>query len=286
MLIKVGDAEMRSSWRKEPVLGFEFETRNGGIKLRGENGRKGRWIHYCQTVVLKEQSMAPYWKDAVYWYKKAALHNEPLAIKMLQQIVDYYYIRKRALKGDAEAQYLLSAYCVYAYGTYQDFDSGTYWFKEAARNGSESALESIKRHNQLFGVNLTLGDPDFFAVPCFLPEEIINSDMKKRHGKYRSKLVQETIMEPVWKQYSGVDFKEAEAEAKAGNAEMQYALAWLYDWGLGVTQDLGEAFKWFTEAAFNQYAPAQTELGILYQFGILARKTDLEMFDGKERMFG
>ena len=115
---------------------------------------------------------------------------------------------------------------------------------------------------------------------------LVNSDMKKRHGKYRSKLVQETIMEPVWKQYSGVDFKEAEAEAKAGNAEMQYALAWLYDWGLGVTQDLGEAFKWFTEAAFNQYAPAQTELGILYQFGILARKTDLEMFDGKERMFG
>ena len=76
------------------------------------------------------------------------------------------------------------------------------------------------------------------------------------------------------------DFDGTEFEAITGDPEAQYRLAWLYDWGIGVKQDMKEAIKWFVESAFNQYAPAQTELGILYQYGLMATAYRLEVFDG------
>lgn len=277
---------MRNNWRKEPVLGFEFSTMEGGLKERGSNGQKSRWIHYCKTVSFSEDNMSTYWRDALFWYRKAALQGDSLALKMLQQAADCSGIRRRAMKGDAQAQYLLAVYYYHAYGTYRDVYMGNCWIKEAARNGSKSALISVKRHSPYSEIGQALEDPDYFALPVYLPEEVLGSDMAKRHGKLRRQLIQETEMGTVWEKYSGIDFDVTYHEAIAGIAEKQYALAWLYDWGQGVKQDIREAFKWFTEAAFNRYAPAQAELGILYQFGISARTTDLEMFDGKKRLYG
>jgi TPR repeat protein len=69
----------------------------------------------------------------------------------------------------------------------------------------------------------------------------------------------------------------------ADNLEKQYQLAWLYDWGLGVKQDMIEAIKWFVKSAYSQYASAQTELGILYHYGIMATSYRLETHDGMKK---
>ncbi len=55
--------------------------------------------------------------------------------------------------------------------------------------------------------------------------------------------------------------------AKQGDAEAQYALALSYELGLGVNQDLMQAFTWYQKSADQDYAKAQYNLGIFYALG-------------------
>lgn len=59
-------------------------------------------------------------------------------------------------------------------------------------------------------------------------------------------------------------FQQAAAK---GNAEAQYQIGFLYEYGQGVTRDLEKAMKWYRQAAENGYAEAQAEIGITYAQG-------------------
>ncbi len=61
--------------------------------------------------------------------------------------------------------------------------------------------------------------------------------------------------------------KEFRAAAEQGNAEAQYNLAMIYDRGIGVKNDDGEALKWYRKAAEQGHAKAQYNLGMMYYFG-------------------
>ena len=54
-------------------------------------------------------------------------------------------------------------------------------------------------------------------------------------------------MERVSKLY----FDETKKEAEDGNPEKQYFLAWIYDWGQDVRQDMKKAIEWFVRSAYN-----------------------------------
>lgn len=82
--------------------------------------------------------------------------------------------------------------------------------------------------------------------------------------------IEEIHLTVLWESVRKLDFEETKALAIAGDPEKQYQLAWLYDWGLGVKQDMNKALQWFVRSAYNRYAPAQTELGIMYHYGIMA----------------
>ena len=56
-------------------------------------------------MAFKDVDTEKYWEDAVYWYKKAALQYEPLAVQMLQCIAEFNAMERKALAGDADAQY-------------------------------------------------------------------------------------------------------------------------------------------------------------------------------------
>ena len=278
---KAGDVHMKSNWRLEPILKFELEKTSLGIRRKDENGMPGRPVLYQEGVSFAEPDMEQYWADAVYWYKKAALQNEPLATKMLQNIADFNIMERKALSGDANAQYYISAYYFYGYGTYENPQQGAKWLHHAAKCGNRAAIRSIEEWNKEADFVQAIGDPDFFVAPYFIPKSCKEFRMKARHGKIQMKYFPETQIEPLWQEFSKLDFYRTEFDAMTGNPEKQYQLAWLYDWGLGVKQDMKEAIKWFVEAAFNQYAPAQTELGIMYHYGIMATTYRLEVFDGK-----
>ena len=56
--------------------------------------------------------------------------------------------------------------------------------------------------------------------------------------------------------------------ADQGNAEAQYTLGRMYYNGDGVTQDDGEAAKWWRKAADQGNARAQFGLGLMYDLGL------------------
>jgi len=61
--------------------------------------------------------------------------------------------------------------------------------------------------------------------------------------------------------------KELRASAEQGNAVAQYHLAVIYDRGIGVESNDGEALKWYRQAAEQGHAKAQYNLGMMYYFG-------------------
>jgi hypothetical protein len=75
------------------------------------------------------------------------------------------------------------------------------------------------------------------------------------------------------------DFAEAYCRwkplARAGNAEAQYNLGWLYANGNGMNMDMKKAFYWWKQAAAQGHADAQFALGLSYTTGE-GVKRDLE----------
>jgi len=55
--------------------------------------------------------------------------------------------------------------------------------------------------------------------------------------------------------------------AERGNANAQYNLGWMYDIGLGVSEDDKTAVKWYRLAAEQGNANAQYKLGMMYGIG-------------------
>ena len=55
--------------------------------------------------------------------------------------------------------------------------------------------------------------------------------------------------------------------ARAGNAEAQYNLGWLYANGNGMNVDMKKAFYWWKQAAAQDHADAQFALGLSYTTG-------------------
>jgi TPR repeat protein len=66
--------------------------------------------------------------------------------------------------------------------------------------------------------------------------------------------------------YQGA-FAEFLAAAKDGDVNAQYALAVLYDQGLGTTQNFTEAIAWYRRAALSGHVNAQANLGFAYEEG-------------------
>jgi TPR repeat protein len=62
-------------------------------------------------------------------------------------------------------------------------------------------------------------------------------------------------------------FKEFKHSADQGHAPAQHNLGWLYDQGHGAPRDYARAVMWYRKAALQGYAPAQYNLGWMYDKG-------------------
>ncbi|SFE17503.1 tetratricopeptide repeat protein [Succiniclasticum ruminis] len=272
---------IRTDWKKEPVLQFGFMTMQAMIsEIDKETGGKMEPTYSESVFFDYDADPQLYWPYALKWYKRAALQKEPLAVEILRQIECFKSTEQKATEGDAEAQYLLSVYYHDSYGTYQDFEKCTEWLKKAAINGNEDAVRSIAEWNRLTGCKQKLSDPDFSAEPDFYPDED-NIFLGGRHGWVDEENRELAHVDIIWEKFYNLDFDDTLRAAEAGDAEKQYQLAWLYDWGKGTEQDTKKAIEWFVRSAYNGYAPAQTEVGILYHAGIMVTKSKLEVFSGK-----
>ncbi len=82
--------------------------------------------------------------------------------------------------------------------------------------------------------------------------------------------------------YQAGDYIAAEAQFRAlaeqDDARAQYNLGVLYERGLGVTKNYGEAVKWYSLAAQKGLAAAQYNLGLMYLDGRGLPQDDLSAY--------
>ena len=71
-------------------------------------------------------------------------------------------------------------------------------------------------------------------------------------------------------------FEEMKAKAEKGNASAQSNLGVMYQYGLGVPEDDKEAVKWFRKAAEQGHLFAQYNLGVMYDNGLGVPEDDKE----------
>ena len=67
------------------------------------------------------------------------------------------------------------------------------------------------------------------------------------------------------------DIYSVREPAAAGDGQAQFALGNHYFSGVGVPQDYGQALLWFTRSANQGFAPAQNQLGYMYQHSLACR---------------
>ena len=266
--------EMDKSWLQEPILGFEMTTLDSRRYEPNKDDTKSHLKIYSERVVF-DYRPEDHWARATSWYQKAAVQKEPLAVQEVKRIEEFKAAEQKAKNGDADAQYMLALYYFYKYGIYEDYGEGSVWMRKAVINGSKVARESF--YEWFSDEDIDLDDVDFLP-PVIIPKGFKFVDLKERHGKINSRHSSKYCIDVSPELYSGLDFKETEKAACKGDSEKQYQLAWLYDRGYGIQQDMKKAISWFVISAYNGYAPAQTELGIMYQHGIEATTVSLEIF--------
>ena len=270
---------MQKDWRVEPILHLKELQMISSPSIVDNDSNKIKSF-YSEAVFFEELHFEKYWKNALFWYRKAALQDEPLALQMLQCIKDFQKVKRKAIAGDKDAQFRLSVYYSDSYGTKMDLFESSRWLKIAALNGSKDAIECVNDWNHSRKSKQNLTDDDFFVLPGLEPDDYEHFLMINRHGRINKKYLGMARLTGLWKKITKLKFANTRKLAEAGNPEKQYQLAWLYDWGIGVEQDMKTAIKWFVKSAYNQYAPAQTELGIIYHYGIMATTYQVETFDG------
>lgn len=66
--------------------------------------------------------------------------------------------------------------------------------------------------------------------------------------------------------------------AERGDAESQFKLGTMSEWGLGIAPDYREAVKWYQRAAEQGHVEAQFTLGFMYGAGQGVRQDDVRAF--------
>jgi hypothetical protein len=70
--------------------------------------------------------------------------------------------------------------------------------------------------------------------------------------------------------------KEYRPLAERGNAEAQYRVGRMYEFGQGVSQDKAQGIAWIRKAAAQNHADAQQELGFIYATGDGVKQDDVQ----------
>ncbi len=174
------------------------------------------------------------YKEAVYWYRKAAEH------------------------GHVQAQNTLGLRYEKGEGVNQDYRTAAYWYYEPAKNGHTQAQNNLGfMYSEGIGV-----EQDYTEAFNWYLMAAENGHVKAQYNLgviyYKGRGI-------------GKDYKEAikwyRKSAEQGYTQSQTILGLMYSKGLGVNQSYSEAVKWYLEAARRGYAKAQFNLGVMYSKG-------------------
>ena len=220
--------------------------------------------------------------------KSAPVKSEAPKKTESERIADFVSeYKKKALDGDAFAQYQLGAWHYHGSEYHpQDFEKAVYWWRMAAERKVEDAIYNLG-HCYFFGQGVK---QDYSQALAWwrkaAEEEVIGEDkyvLKFGYSKAQWRLgLCYYKGEGVAQDYAqAVDwFRKAAVESilRVGGAssDAQFYLGICYVDGLGVTKDLAQAVSWYRKAAEQGLDIAQNRLGRCYEAGQGVKKDELK----------
>ena len=166
------------------------------------------------------------------------------------------YIREKAGRGDAEAQYQLGAMYYNGNGITKDKSEALRWYRKAAEQG-----------HVLAGVAVG-GAPN----PCTGPTSIECVEYTREKAE-RGDAEAQTRLGDMYRDLFGFEVVEKDsgkavlwyrAAANQEYVKAQNKLGGMYRYGLGVEKDAGEAARWYRLAVEQGDVEAQYQLGLMY----------------------
>jgi len=199
-------------------------------------------------------------------------------------------LEEQAREGDAEAQYELGRLLMII----QSFDDATYWFRQAAEQGHQSA-QAILAFNYQAGIGVArnryqaaywfyqageANDPfiQFDIASMYSDGNILPQDMEQAAYWFR-KSAEQNITEAqvhlggMHYHGQGIEVNHELAAywyrraADMGDPYGQSNLGIMYYMGHGIAQSYEEAAYWYRKAAMQDMSGAQVNLGWMYEFG-------------------
>jgi TPR repeat protein len=244
--------------------------------------------------------------EAVKWFRKAAEQNDPQAqhnlgycyahgLGVTQDFVEAVKcFRKAAEQNDAQAQCSLGTRYGKGQGVAKDEVEAVRWFRRAAeQNLAEAQYNLGARYAMGLGVTLDYAE----AYKWLLLSGAQGDQVAKRDtARVEHQLTRQQLAEA---QRRANDFKLLEvpsidaqqgapegkppadllARAATGDAQAQNELGEaLYAGKRGAGKSAVEAVRWFRQAAEQNLAPAQSNLGVCYERGDGVAKYEVEAY--------
>lgn len=180
------------------------------------------------------------YQEAMRWFRKAAEQGDVLALLSIGVMYlkgwgceqdsneAVKWIRKAVQQDDPGAQYSLGKLYENGCGVEKNLDEAKNWYRKAAEQGNLMAQKALEKMSK---ANPT---QQFFDA-------------------YNSKMYTDAA-----KLIKSID---------CSNAEVQFDLGYMYEYGKGVTKDYAEALKWYRKSSDQDLAAAQFNLGTMYAEG-------------------
>ncbi len=190
----------------------------------------------------------------------AILYEQGLGVeKNIDMAVDIY--EQAARSGSRSASYQLGLFYLHGGLITQDLEKAEHWLSIAALDGDQEAAQLLQ---QLSG---TETDVQFFKVQQLLIEGETERALARLHQLAKEGHV-DAITRLAWMFESGVGIKRDLGQAarlfrqaaEMGDAKAQYALAVMLMTGTGQALDQKEARFWLEKAAKKHYKAAQNAL--------------------------
>jgi TPR repeat protein/beta-lactamase regulating signal transducer with metallopeptidase domain len=192
---------------------------------------------------------------AMDWFRKAANQDDPRAqfvlgcmykwglgvVEDLTQSVVWF--RKAADQGDPYAQLLMGDHYSMGRGVEQDCKQALAWYHKATE-------QAIKQDDTWILLN---------CIRRLSSIQMLSKDWDKTPDIDPSQMEYQTAIEEIQKVVEGIR-RSADQE----NAEAQYHLGYMYDEGVGVEAGDEQAVTWYSKAAEQGHAVAQSRLGDIY----------------------
>jgi len=207
----------------------------------------------------------PYYKEAVYWFQKAAWQDYKAAYIELaycyengfgvekndSMAVEYFKLAAPYSNGNVQCD--LAYHYEKGIGTSVNYTEAFYWYKKAALQGSVIAMNNLASLYR-YGEGVKKDEKQSFywqkkAAEQGDPVCIYNFATYYQYGTGTEKDEAQAFLY----------FKKA---AELGYADAQYELAFMYNYGIGIMKDYNQAIYWYkknieqTDASRAKYALA------------------------------